>query len=137
MSKELAQFAKWLGRKPREGPSEGLSDAYVREAFTPYHFERLEQADARGKVTGWCGDTMEIYLFLEGDTIASASFMTDGCGATMACGSILCRKLEGLSRDEARGLEPQHLRDALGGLPEGHDHCANLAILTLKEALAE
>jgi NifU-like protein involved in Fe-S cluster formation len=49
----------------------------------------LENPNGRGIVRGGCGDTMQIDLMLLGEVIKNAQFMTDGCGATIACGSML------------------------------------------------
>ena len=48
----------------------------------------LDDADGFARITGPCGDTMEIWLKVRGDTITQATFMTDGCSTTIAAGSI-------------------------------------------------
>ncbi|MBN1429446.1 MAG: P-loop NTPase [Anaerolineae bacterium] len=95
----------------------------------------LENPDACGKVTGWCGDTMQIALRLAGDTIREARFMTDGCGATIACGGMVTRMAQNKTLAEAQQITPDELRTALEGLPEDHAHCADLAVNTLREAV--
>jgi nitrogen fixation NifU-like protein len=61
--------------------------------------------------------------------------MTDGCGATIACGSMLTSMIKGKSLDEAEAITEDDLIAALGGLPEENLHCAHLAIITLRDAL--
>ena len=63
--------------------------------------------------------------------------MTDGCGATIACGSILTEMVKNKSLGEALTINAKALIEALGGLPEDHVHCAGLASLTLKKAVLE
>jgi nitrogen fixation NifU-like protein len=80
-------------------------------------------------------DTIEIYLRLNGEQIEKASFMTEGCGPTTACGSMLIKLIQGMLLEEASRISPQDLIDALDGLPEESVHCAELAVNTLWEAI--
>jgi nitrogen fixation protein NifU and related proteins len=117
---------------------EALYSAKVREqARHPQHVGRLAAADAQAVVTGWCGDTMEIYLRLNGGTVQEAMFMTDGCAPSVACGSMLATMVQGRPLAEAEGITPEDLLAALDGLPDDSVHCAELAVNTLRQALAE
>jgi nitrogen fixation NifU-like protein len=62
--------------------------------------------------------------------------MTDGCGPTVACGSRLTTMVRGMSLDEAYQVTQDVLVAALDGLPEESLHCAELAVNTLREAIA-
>jgi ATP-binding protein involved in chromosome partitioning len=95
----------------------------------------LENPDARGKVTGWCGDTMQIDLKLTGNIIQEARFITDGCRATIACGCMLTQLVKTKSLAEAQHITSEDLLAALEGIPEDHEHCAELAVITLREAI--
>ncbi len=112
------------------------SDKVIKEAHNPRNLGRMERADAYGIVHGWCGDTMEIYLRLNGERIEKAAFMTDGCGPAVACGSMLTRLVQGMSLEEAGKITPEDLIAALDGLPEESAHCAELAVSTLQETIA-
>jgi len=96
---------------------------------------KLENPDGRGVVRGWCGDTMQIDLLLSGEIIKEARFLTDGCGATIACGSMLTKLAKLKTLSEAQKITPEVLLEALGGIPEGHEHCAELAVKTLHQAI--
>ena len=111
------------------------SDVTLREARNPQNVGPIEDPDLHGKVHGWCGDTMEIFLRVEDETIQKATFVTDGCGATLACGSMLTQMVTGMRLDKAEWVLPKDLMNALHGLPEEHEHCAGLAISTLQNAL--
>jgi nitrogen fixation NifU-like protein len=78
---------------------------------------------------------MEVFLRLDGETIKEASFITDGCGITLACGSMLTQMLTGMKLSEAEWVLPEDLVAALDGLPEESMHCAGLAVSTLHNAL--
>lgn len=109
----------------------------LEEARHPKNLGRMNLPDAHALVRGWCGDTMEIYLRLDGEWIQEAMFLTDGCGPTVACGSVLTAMAQNLTVDEASRIKPKDLLAALDGLPEGNAHCADLAVCTLQEALAD
>ncbi len=108
----------------------------VAEVHNPRNVGRMEGADAQAVVRGWCGDTMEFYLRLDGERITEATFVTDGCAPTVACGSRLTTMVRGVSLGEAGEITPEGLIAALDGLPEENVHCAELAVNTLREAIA-
>lgn len=113
----------------------------VEHAYDPRNLGRIERPDAYAVMHGWCGDTMEIYLRLDKkrtneEIITQAGFVTDGCGPSIACGSMLTTMIQGVSLEEASLSEPEDLLDVLGGLPEETVHCAFLAVDTLRESIA-
>jgi nitrogen fixation NifU-like protein len=111
------------------------SETVIREARNPSNVGSIANADLHGIVHGWCGDTMEVFIRLGSDTIEEATFVTDGCGATLACGSMLTKMLTGMTLTEAEWVLPEDLIEALDGLPEESMHCADLAVSTLHNAL--
>ena len=80
---------------------------------------------------------MEIWLKVGGDTISEAAFLTDGCAATIAAGSMVTQLTKGKSIPQALKINQSDILCALGGLPEGNKHCALLAADTLKEAVKD
>jgi len=113
------------------------SETVIEHSRNPRNVGDLENADGFACVTGPCGDTMEIWLKVKYGTITDASFMTDGCGTTIASGSIVTRLAKGKSAGEAQKIDQQDVLAALGGLPEESRHCALLAANTLKEAIKD
>jgi Mrp family chromosome partitioning ATPase/NifU-like protein involved in Fe-S cluster formation len=95
----------------------------------------LENPDARGKIRGWCGDSMQIDLRLTGEIIQEARFITDGCGGAIACGCMITRMARTKTLSEAQQIKPEDLIAALDGLPEDHEHCAELAVNTLHQVI--
>ena len=68
------------------------------------HF-RLEVFDASARGDNpMCGDRVELFLKLEGDRIARASFLGRGCAVSQASASLLTELVPGLSRAEAKAL---------------------------------
>jgi len=113
------------------------SETTIDHAMNPRNVGDMEDADGFAKVTGSCGDTMEIWLRVKGVTIADATFMTDGCGTSIASGSMVTEMARGESVSEAGRISRQDVLGALGGLPEESEHCALLAANTLKEAIKD
>ena len=108
----------------------------IEHAHNPRNLERIARPDAHKILRGPCGDTMEVYLRLDKDRISDVTFMTDGCGPSIACGSMLTTMVRGISLEEAGTIEPEDLLAALDGLPEESAHCAKLAVDTLRGAIA-
>ncbi len=109
----------------------------LAEARQPRNLGIMDDFDGYGLVFGSCGDTMKIFLRLNGERVEKASFMTDGCGPTLACGSMLTAMVQGKSLAEAAAIEAADLIIALDGLPPEHIHCATLAVHTLHQAIAD
>ncbi len=78
------------------------SDKVIEEFYNPKNLGCMSKPGARGLVHGGCGDTMEFYLRLDGERIKEITFMTDGCGATIASGSMLIQMTTGKSLEEKR-----------------------------------
>ena len=107
----------------------------IEESHHPSHIGRMLEPDAYGRVESWCGDAMEFYLRLADERIAEVRFMTSGCGPTIACGNTLARLVEGKMLSEANMVLPEEVIEALDGLPEESHHCAELAVMTLQNAI--
>ena len=78
---------------------------------------------------------MEIYLRVKNGRVANATFWTDGCGPSIASGSMVTELVKGKTIPKVWKISKQDVLDALGGLPEESLHCALLAADTLKEAI--
>jgi nitrogen fixation NifU-like protein len=109
----------------------------LEEARHPRCLEAMLEPDGHAVVLGACGDTMEISLRIDGSRIEVAAFLTDGCGPTVACGSMLTRMAQGMSLERAGAIEAVDVIIALDGLPAENVHCATLAVTTLREAIAD
>jgi nitrogen fixation NifU-like protein len=113
------------------------SEATIDHALNPRNAGEMEDADGYATITGPCGDTVEIWLKVRNDTVAIATFMTDGCGTSVASGSMVTELAKGKGIAEARMITQQDVLRALGGLPEDSEHCALLAANTLKAAITD
>lgn len=113
------------------------SEMVIDHAMHPRNVGSLPQADGQATVTGPCGDTMEIWIRVENNTITEATFWTDGCGTTIAAGSMVTELAKGKRLAAALRIREEDVLEALGGLPEESAHCALLAANTLKEAIKD
>ena len=113
------------------------SETAIDHSMNPRNVGDMEDADGFAKATGSCGDTMEIWLRVNNGAIAGATFMTDGCGTSIASGSMVTELAKGRTITEARGISQKDILNALGGLPEESEHCALLAANTLKAAIRD
>lgn len=108
----------------------------IAESSNPSNMTPMPEPDAHGVIHGCCGDTMEIYLRLDGDRIEEATFTTDGRESAIACASVLTKIVRGLSLGETGKIRPEDVIAALDGLPEAKVHCAKLTLNTLRDAIA-
>jgi len=131
---KIAGFAE-LQDKLIENMRATYSERTIDFFLTPRNLGKIEDADAFARVTGSCGDTMEIYLRARNGRIMDARFTTDGCGTSIASGGMVTELAKGKSIVEAQKIGQDDVLNALGGLPEESQHCALLATDTLKEAV--
>lgn len=110
---------------------------FLESAFRSDRQEKLTHADGHGKKTGDCGDTVEFFLMINGDRIASISYTLNGCLNTNACANAIIDLVEGKSLAEAWEIDPEDVANYLESLPEDHFHCAELATGALYLALAD
>jgi len=112
-------------------------ETVIDHAMNPRNVGSMLDADGFASVTGPCGDTMEMWLRVKEDRVVDATFWTDGCGTTIACGSMVTELAKGMSAVEAVRITQDDVLKALGRLPEDSLHCALLAANTLREAIRD
>ncbi|NLE73462.1 MAG: hypothetical protein GX604_02365 [Actinobacteria bacterium] len=113
-----------------------VSHVLMDHAQRPRNNYPLLDFDGRARITGTCGDTMEVWVKVRDGVIEQAAFITEGCAVSHACGSMTTCMAEGRSLEEIEALEAEHVIKAFRGLPPGHEHCADLSSSALKLACA-
>jgi len=111
------------------------SQKAIDYAMNPRNVGRIKDANGYARVTGSCGDTMEISLRVREGKVVDAKFWTDGCGTSIACGGMVTELIKGKSLAEARRVDSRSILNALERLPKSDVHCAVLASNTLREAI--
>ena len=111
------------------------SATVIDHAMNPRNIGTMEDADGHARFTGPCGDTMEIFLKIANDIIAGVSFITDGCGTSIASGSMVTELAKSKHVQKAYRISQKDVLENLGGLPEEDEHCALLAASTMRLAI--
>ena len=109
----------------------------IDHAMNPRNAGSIASADGFASITGTCGDTMEIWLKVRDGKVEDASFWTDGCGTTIACGSIVTEMIKGKNSAQALAINQNQILQALGGLPQDSLHCALLAANVVQAAIRD
>ncbi len=116
----------------------------AREALGAKGFDRwrnpkfcgaIAGADSYARLTGECGDSMEMYIVVADGRLEKASYMTDGCSSSSIAGSFAVELATGKTFEEILDLRGSDVLEYIGKFPEKEEHCAHLAITTLQEAL--
>jgi nitrogen fixation NifU-like protein len=113
------------------------SPRVIDHFLNPRNVGEMEDADSFNAMSGICGDTISIYVGIDDDAVTRISFVTNGCGPTIACSSAITCMAKGLKTQEAMRITGNDVMEYLGGLPVEHSHCADLAVNTLRSALSK
>jgi NifU-like protein involved in Fe-S cluster formation len=96
---------------------------------------RLDAPDGKARITGRCGDTMEICLQFEADKVVKSTHWTDGCTFSFNCAMAAADLAKGRTPQALLDIDADAIQKAIGGLPEDNMHCAELAAETLHSAV--
>lgn len=119
------------------------SKQVLKHFQSPKNQGKLLNPDAIGQVGNpVCGDIMKLYLKIAKNKadigkskIQSIKFETLGCGAAIACSSVVTEIAKGKTLDYGLDLDKKFVLKELGGLPEAKVHCSMLSIEALKKAI--
>lgn len=120
-----------LGRLDKKS----ITPVLLQHAEHPRNTGALLHPDGQSEVTGICEDTIGFHLRIRQNRISEIAFQAKGCGFTLACGSITTELVQSRTLQEALAISGKQIESALGGLPKGHRHCADLAASALKAAI--
>jgi len=135
MSSDFDEMVNQMQEKIMDDMRKVYSKEVIELFLHPKNVGEIKDAEGYGKFTGPCGDTMEIFLKIKDDRIYDAKFMIDGCGTTLACGSMVTSLSKGKTVPEAMHITSKDILNKLGGLPEENVHCSVLAANSLKKAI--
>jgi nitrogen fixation NifU-like protein len=102
----------------------------------PRNVGEIDDASGVGEIGNVvCGDILRVYIKVKDETLDDVKYMTFGCGAAVASGSMLTTLAKGKTIEEAKKLTNKDVAKALGGLPAHKLHCSNLAADALHKAI--
>jgi nitrogen fixation NifU-like protein len=113
------------------------SDTTVDHALHPRNTESIPEPDGYAAADSGCGEVMKIWLRIRDNVVRGAGFWTNGCAATIACGSMATEMALGKNVTQALAITARDIAEALEDLPPGNLHCAELAANTLRAALKD
>src|SRR5438552_2765984 len=103
---------------------------------SPTHAGELEGATHQGEAgTRGAGPYLRLRLRVEDGAIQTARFKSYGCPAAIACAEAACAWSEGRALRELRSVTAEQVRDWVDGVPEGKEHCPELAAAALAGAI--
>jgi nitrogen fixation NifU-like protein len=135
MSDQLDDFVERLQNKIFEETRAAYGEIGFQRWRKPLYGGVMQDADAHGRVSGTCGDTIEIFLKFRNDRVIQATFVTDGCGSSTVCGSFAAELALGKTPDELTTVTGTEILAVLGRFPKEDEHCAILAAESLQAAL--
>ncbi len=80
-----------------------------------------------------CGDILRISVLMEKGKIVNAAFLSRGCTASIAAGSVLTELLTDRDIHQLKQLQREDIDAAMGGLINESKHVAVLAIDAVRE----
>jgi len=95
----------------------------------------MEEPDGYARITGNCGDTMEIGFKVDQGRVVETHHWTDGCSVSAQCVESAARLMLDKKPCELKTINMMHIMDEVGRLPESHLHCAQLAETTIQKAV--
>jgi nitrogen fixation protein NifU and related proteins len=113
------------------------SETTIDHILNPRNTDTLSNPDGFAVVQSSHNESLKIWLRVRNDVVADSAFWTNGCAATIACGSMSTELVKGKTIHEALAITSEDIARALVDLPGGNLHCAELAAGALRLALMD
>jgi nitrogen fixation NifU-like protein len=102
-------------------PTELYQDIILDHNRSPRNYRIMEDADRSAEANNpLCGDSLTIWLKLDGDVIGDASFQGMGCAISRASASLMTATIKGKSLRQALEVF-EHFHRVVTGRPEPGD----------------
>jgi nitrogen fixation NifU-like protein len=97
----------------------------------------MDDPDGKARLTGSCGDTMEIRLRFKNGRVTRADYWTNGCVHSLNCIGSAAGLAKGKDPLGICEIDAVRIEQDMGGLAADWKHCALLAEETLQAALED
>jgi nitrogen fixation NifU-like protein len=114
----------------------GYSDTAIKYYLKKTNIGKIENPDVQIEHTGACGDTLNFFLKINGDTIIKdIKFQATSCIAGLSAASAVAVLVGGRTLKEAERLTEEDIIRHLKCVPSQKTHCVVLALEALKKAI--
>jgi nitrogen fixation NifU-like protein len=114
------------------------SEKVMDHFMNPRNVGEIEDADGVGtEGNPVCGDMMTFNIKVEDGRLSDVKFKTFGCGAAIACSSMVSEMAVGKTLEEAKRITNADVAKELEGLPKNKLHCSNLGADALHKAIED
>ena len=114
------------------------SEKVMDHFANPRNVGEIEDADGVGSEGNpVCGDMMEFYIKVDDGLLTDVKYKTFGCGAAIACSSMVSEMAKGKTLAEAKKITNADVAAELEGLPKNKLHCSNLGADALHKAIED
>lgn len=118
--------------------SETYTETVIEHFLHPRNVGIMDDADGEGTFGDpECGDYLNIYIKVKENIIEDINFLVFGCAGAIATSSMTTVLAKGKTLEEAEKLTDDDIVKALGGLPEDKEHCSNLGVGALRNAIED
>ena len=115
----------------------GYSNKAISFFIDKANMGTLPDADQVTELTGFCGDTMRIYLKIEDGRVKDAKIQVLGCPGAVASAMAAMDLIKGKTLEEAMAIKDRDIFRILGEIPDQKQHCIRLTVKTLQKAIEE
>ena len=117
--------------------SSGYSDKAITYFLNRGNMGCLPDANQVTELTGYCGDTMKIYLKLEDGRVKDAKIQVLGCPGAVASAMAAMDLIKGKTLEDAMAIKDRDIFRTLEEIPDQKQHCIRLTVKTLQKAIKE
>lgn len=135
MKKSVGYGEQELKGKMLKEEEDFFSPSAYERWLNPIYRGSIDNPHGHARLTGKCGETIEISLKFDREHVSQAAFQTDGCAAITVCGSFAAEMAIGKSPEEVLEITGETIMKTVGSFPKEEAHCAFLAAETLQEAI--
>lgn len=102
----------------------------------PQNVGSIENPDGFGTARSrYCSDYAEIFLRIEGGTVISGTFLTNGCCAAISASSVFTDMIKNKTLEECEKITKEDISKALDHLPLQKITCSLVIIDAFKNAV--